>query len=380
MARRILIVSNSYHPEISPRAFRTVELARELARRGDEVTVVLPNRERYRENPLPEAGVAVLYGTGAAEKDGCGNVHRNGRIRRFLPRFLQKAILYFFNHEYFFKYDKGLYERLRSLDEKFDAVISISYPAAIHRAVYEAMRKNHALGDAVKIAEYSDPPFRSEMVPRVFPFYYCRLRQWGRVFDWTVVPVAEAVNCYTPYIDVEKIKVIPQGFDMTAIKRVGYKPHAKPTFAYAGRFYENIRDPRFFFDFLKGVQSDFSLDLYLNHLDPYFQDMIAQAQKQSKGEITILDPLPREELLEKLSGYDFLVNFENVTSGALPSKLIDYALTGRPVFSFGEDNFDPEKFGAVLKGDYSGRVPDIDIEDYDIRNVADKFYRLFDSR
>ncbi len=41
---KILIVSRAFYPEISPRAFRTTELAKEFARQGHQVKIILPER------------------------------------------------------------------------------------------------------------------------------------------------------------------------------------------------------------------------------------------------------------------------------------------------------------------------------------------------
>ncbi|MEE1419917.1 MAG: hypothetical protein U0J91_09420, partial [Alistipes ihumii] len=157
-----------------------------------------------------------------------------------------------------------------------------------------------------------------------------------------------------------------------------YTPHAKPVFAYAGRFYERIRDPKFFFDFLATLDTDFRFDLYVNYLDPCFREMIREAQGRVTGEIALHDPLPREKLIERLSQADFVVNFDNATSNATPSKLIDYAMSGRPILSFNERTFDPEGFRAALSGDYSAQVKGIDLSQYDIRRIADRFEGLID--
>lgn len=376
-SKHILIVSNAFYPELSPRAFRTTELARELARRGNRVSVVLPNREIYRNNPVAAENLTVLFGTGPEEKTGAPPQGRARQgLRSLLPRFLVRWILYFYNHELFMKYDRGLARRLLLIDEPCDAVISVSYPAAVHRAVSRALKRNPNLARAVKIAEFSDPPFRGDIARTVFPGYYRYLRRWGRQFDYIVVPVENAVAFYTPYIDSRKIRVIPQGFDFSAIRTFPYEAHDRPTFAYAGRFYEHIRDPRYFFDFLRGVGRDFRFELYLNHIDPCFAGMIERARQEVPGEIVLHAGLPREELIARLSRMDFLVNFENATSNASPSKLIDYALTGRPILSVCERNFNPQAVLEFMDKNYSAQVRGIDLQDYDIRNVADKFSAL----
>ena len=375
--RNILIVSGACYPELTPRAFRTTELARQLARQGHRVTLLLPNRAVFHENPLREEGLEVIFASGPVEgTDGSVTARRNGRIRRLMPECVQKAVLYFYCHELWAKYDPGLYARLTELRGPFDAVLSISYPAAVHLAVARAMKRNAVLRRAVTIAEFSDPPFRGDVARNVFPGYYLWLKQWGRLFDWFSVPVEKALPCYTPYMDRSRIRVIPQGFDLDAIPLPDYVPHAEPTFAYAGRFYENIRDPQFFFDFLGTVDSSFRFDLYINHLDERFAEMIRHAQASAKGRIVLHDPLPREQLIGKLAEADFLVNFDNTTSNATPSKLIDYAIARRPILSFNDRTFDAAAFRAALRGDYSGQVRDIDLARYDIRTVAAEFVEL----
>ena len=377
--KHILIVSNACYPELSPRAFRTTELVRELVRRGHRVTLLLPNRETYRRNPLTGDGLQIVYSSSRLEPEkGTPTARRNRKIRSLLPKFAQRAVLYFYCHELRAKYDPGLCERLSELSGPFDAVLSISYPAAVHLAVSRAMRRNAALRSAVTIAEFSDPPFRGDVARTVFPAYFLYLKRWARQFDYFTIPVEKALPCYTPYIDRDRVRIIPQGFDLSTVRRLPYTPHAKPVFAYAGRFYERIRDPKFFFDFLATLDTDFRFDLYVNYLDPCFREMIREAQGRVTGEIALHDPLPREKLIERLSQADFVVNFDNATSNATPSKLIDYAMSGRPILSFNERTFDPEGFHAALSGDYSAQVKGIDLSQYDIRRIADRFEELID--
>ena len=45
MPKRILIVTRFFHPDITPRAFRAYELAKEFSRQGHDVTVLTTKRE-----------------------------------------------------------------------------------------------------------------------------------------------------------------------------------------------------------------------------------------------------------------------------------------------------------------------------------------------
>lgn len=374
--KKILIVSNFFYPEITPRAMRTTELAREFARAGHSVTVVIPNKKLYHDNPLEDApDLDILYAEGpVAEEQKAAPARR--KFRHFIPVWAQKVILYFWNHEYFAKYDRGIEKTLASLGGNYDMLLSISYPVAIHRAVVKALKKNRNLTAKRKFAEFSDPPMRGEFNKSFFPAYGCFLKKLGKVFDRFIIPVENAKPAYLKYKLEAEISVIPQGFDNSSIRVQNYVPHQRPTFAYAGRFYRNTRDPRPLFEHLTSLDRDFEFVLYLIDNDPYFDAMIEEFRQRVKGEITVKPPVSRDELIYQLSGMDFVLNHSFNYSTATPSKLIDYSLAGRPVFSFSPIEFDTAVFDRFMEGDYVGAIKLPPVEDYDIKTVVDKFLAL----
>ena len=72
---------------------------------------------------------------------------------------------------------------------------------------------------------------------------------------------------------------------------------------------------------------------------------------------------------------DFLVNFDNNTNLQLPSKLIDYALTKRPVLNI-SGNLDRESIQEFFEGNYTNQMSLNDVEKYNIKNVAAQFLAL----
>ena len=374
--KNILIVSHFFYPEITPRALRITALVRELVRTGHTVTMVVPNKQIYHDHPLELKGLTLLYGDSAPTQEGA--VPRRKRLRRYIPEFLVRWLLYFYNHEFFAKYDAGLERRLCTMQGTFDLLISSSYPVAVHRAVMKAFRRNAALQARVKVAEFSDPPMRGEFNRSFFPAYGLFLRRMGRFFDRFVIPVENARPCYTAYKPQEEILVIPQGFDLSSVTRQEYHPHSRPTFAYAGRFYQHTRDPRCLFEHLTAWGRDFSFTLYLIDCEPYFERMLKEYQQRLPGRITLHRALSREELIEQLSGMDFIVNQNYTYATATPIKLIDYALAGRPVFSFSSLDFDTVALDRFLAGDYSDALRLPPLEEYDIRTVAQRFVDLSD--
>lgn len=372
--KKILIVSNFFYPEITPRAMRTTELAKEFARRGYSVTLVIPNKKIYHDNPPGIKGVKTIFAdtpVSAADK-----APARRKFRKFIPEWGMRFLLYFYNHEYFAKYDKGIEKRLMELDDDFDMLLSISYPAAIHRAVMKAFKRNGKLTAKFKAAEFSDPPLRGEYNKSFFPAYSLFLKKAGRFFDRFVIPVENAKTCYLAYKPADEISVIPQGFDNSGIKTKEYTPNTPVTFGYAGRFYRNTRDPEPLFKYLAQSGRDFRFHIYLIDCEPYFEEMLSRYQEKCKGEIIIHGALPRNELIYELSGMDFLVNHNFNYRTATPSKLIDYVLTGRPVFSFSSDNFEPSSFGRFLDRDYKEAIELPSASDYDIGTIVNKFEAL----
>ena len=74
---------------------------------------------------------------------------------------------------------------------------------------------------------------------------------------------------------------------------------------------------------------------------------------------------------------DFLLNLENVNSpNQTPSKLIDYAITNRPILSINPNNLAVDKIDAFFNKNYSKKLIIEDLNQYHISNVVNKFLNL----
>ena len=88
------------------------------------------------------------------------------------------------------------------------------------------------------------------------------------------------------------------------------------------------------------------------------------------------DYISREALLAFQSQMDFLVNIGYDPQKQLPSKLIDYYLTGRPILNLDGGKLDVENVIKFLNEDYSGKLSYSKINQYRIESVCDKFLSL----
>lgn len=97
-----------------------------------------------------------------------------------------------------------------------------------------------------------------------------------------------------------------------------------------------------------------------------------------REKLIVSDYIPRQELMKVLKKMDFLINFDNNTELNSPSKLIDYAITQRPVLNITRE-FNGEHLKEFLKGDYSNQMPLPDLNQYHITNVSQLFLDLLKS-
>jgi hypothetical protein len=273
------------------------------------------------------------------------------------------AIRYFFEIPRYFKREVN-----------YDLLISIAAPHPIHWGCCKAFKNNKNLAGKW-IADCGDPYMGDTASLLRHPFYFKYFEcNFCKTADYITIPVESALNAYYPQFR-NKIKIIPQGFDLSEISKYRNQVDNKvPTFAYAGTFYLNYRDPRALLDFLCSLNIDFRFVIYAkmsSFLSPYVDVL--------KDKLIVRDFIPREELLEVLSQMDFLINFDNDTDVQSPSKLIDYFIVDRPVLSITK-NFQTDSFMQFLNKDYSNRLIIDNLEKYDIKNVAKQFIELVEQR
>ena len=363
---KILIISGYFFPTITPRAFRTTELVKELARRNHDVTVCVPNvnfsygsfEDQYKcrvqyiyENPMD---LSLPKGK---------NLFSRGM------RYLYSLVFKYTQYP-FIKLCKYIPQLTPKLGEHYDLLISIAAPHPIHWGVSRLMKQNTKLAN-IWIADCGDPFMGDSVNNNPFYFKTYEMEFCART-NFITVPIAEAINAYYPPFR-DKIRVIPQGFDFTPFENIEkeYVKHEVPTFAYAGSLYRGYRDLTSFVNYLAIKKENFLFILYAK------RGVLVDSYKEILGErMRILPLTPREELIKELSKMDFLVNIENKSSVQLPSKLIDYGLTGRPILS-ASNNLDESLVDEFLEGKYLRKLDIGDLSIYDIKNVVDEFLNLY---
>lgn len=362
MKKRIVILSQVMYPNLRPRAQRTTELAKELARQGYEVIVYALLGDYDYTDFIKDTGVCVKnLGNTNWGLNNSDEVIKQTAIHHVLNRTVGK---------YFWLPDRVLIPMVKKAIMKeghIDCLITIAVPHVIHYAA--------SLADLSKvacwIADCGDPfmlnPFSKH--PKYFEKYE---RKWCEKCNYITVPVEEAINGYYPEYK-NKIKVIPQGFDFSSTKIAEYKKNEVPTFAYIGAVYPGNRDPKLFLEYLKNIDMNFKFKIFGSswaYFEPY--NVLLNNRLEYCGK------MPREQLIYELSKCDFLININNSSGVQIPSKLIDYYLSNRPILSITtnlrQDEID--NFHQFVSGNYENQTEAYNVENYNIVNVANKFISL----
>jgi glycosyltransferase involved in cell wall biosynthesis len=366
--KKILIVSRSFYPGLSPRAYRTTELAKELSKQGHDVTIYIPfgnnNYSRFaKEHNLRVNNIGNLNWLGIELK--------GGKIEYAIRRAIRRGLLMLFEYP-----DVELTFRILNAiknESGYDLLISIAVPFPVHWGVALAKRKGRDIAECW-IADCGDPYMGDTADSFRKLNYFGWIEKWFcRKADYLTVPFEGAIPAYYPEFH-DKIRVIPQGYDFKNLVIPEYKKRTEyPVFAYAGGFIPGKRDPSQLLRFLSRCQREFKFIVYTSQ-----ESMLIEARKKLGGKLEIKPLIPREELLINLSQMDFLVNLDNNITTQLPSKLIDYAYAGRPVLNIlANDDF--SGLTQFMEGDYTKRMNLVSPENFEIDKIAKKFISLCDA-
>ena len=362
---KILIISNSFSPENTPRAFRTTELAKELARKGHEVKVIFPNKG-YDYSGLNNDKLTIE----PISKINWQNIELKGnKVSLLFRKVLKMGLNVLFDYPVIEWYVKM--PAILKNEQGYDLLISIAVPHSIHWGVSRCMQKNKNLAKAW-IADCGDPYMGvvTRDIPRM-KYFSVLEKKFCQCADYITIPEESGRAGYYKEFQ-NKIEIIPQGFNFEEIKLKKFVQKDKVRFCYAGHFIPRTRDPRPILDFLLSVKDiDFEFTIFTNQLP-----LIKGYVDKMGDKLQVRNYIPRLELMEYMSEMDFLLNIENGTDVQVPSKLIDYSLTKRPILSLNSQKLDTNKLLSFLNRQYDGQFLIEDIEKYNIKNVANRFLSL----
>ncbi|MBK9193326.1 MAG: hypothetical protein IPM77_18570 [Crocinitomicaceae bacterium] len=276
-----------------------------------------------------------------------------------------------FNFEFAFTASRQLKKSVAD----FDLIISIGLPVNSHLAVSRAINKKQHR--AVLMADYGDPYSFSKIIrpPKWHRFMEKRML---KKFDFILIPTEKAIPSFLYFKKEEQIKIIPQGVRQKDIKLKKYESKGTiPHFIFAGNFYTGVREPSEILDFLKTSERQFQFTIYTNVNDQVNMSFLHPYLNHDEKRFIVRDLLERDTCIFELSGADFLVNISNTVDEHSPSKMIDYCLSKRPVYSYVPGKFDASRLEDFMDGNYfHDAAKNVNISSFDIERIVNEIVKL----
>ncbi len=365
--KKILLVSQGFYPENSPRSFRATELAKEFARQGHDVTVLTTPKAIDISDFANQHKFKVEFTKRVSLKEV--NLNSSNKWVYLFNRLIIRLLILLIDYPSI-KLTFAFAKVLKKEQNKYDLLISFAVPHTVHWGV--AMIWNKYKPAKNWVADCGDPYYLEKLDSFRKLFYFAWIEKWmfRKVDKIALTRHDFKVNYFTEFHN--KIIEIPQGFKFEDYQHLPktYQKNTIPTFAFAGMMAPKYRSPDALMDAFTNYHGDFVFYVYTT--TPH---LIAKYKSIFKEKLQIMPVIPRQQLLPELAKMDFLVNLEFNPLHQSPSKLIDYALADRPILNFNKENknIDTEILFEFLSGDYSRKFIVEQKEKYNIVNIAHQF-------
>lgn len=368
----ILIVSYIYEPAQNPRSFRWTALSEYWSANGHNVTVVTGTKLQTKENASHDQRVRVVRVPGIfidrfrslKEKSLPTNYQNEcsyNNIKALAKEQFKKKIHIIYNWtlkkiqwpDYSWHWILPAKNCIKKLltDKSYDLMISVSHPFSSH--VIGAMIKHENSG-LKWIMDIGDPFCFLDKTPVNNFMLYRKLnfeieRRYFRKANKISVTTQETYNEYFRIFPEagEKIFVIPP---LLSIPTLNWPVHESyideaqiKRLLFIGQLYQNIRHPRLLIDFFMRARKQLHDDVELHFVGGYdgMEGYIEEIKnKEEFKSVVFHGRQTREFAIKMMHTADWLVNISNETVYQLPSKLVEYVSTGKPILNVCRSNED----------------------------------------
>lgn len=370
---RLLLISHSYSPRITPRALRWSAIAEHLSRQGYAIDVLcawdpgMPRLEHRNGVEVHRVGSALLervrsllLGRPAFNIDGsrqetksraasrAGTHARKGRLSRVmkLTHDLTWKKVYWPDFAVLWYRAASKHAATLLSERQYDALVTIAPPFTGHLVGLSLKRGFPGIR---WIADSGDPFCFAEFSTMNSEFLYKRLNRYAerRVFetaDGLSVTTPETARIYSELFSMpqEGITVIPPVLNPEFLRipngRSQSRREGKIRLVYAGYFFPRLREPDSYLEAIdKAITFRPELEQRIE-LDFLGDAALVEKSLEKHPRIEKLCRLhgrcPRAMVLKAMDEADVLVNIGNATSFQLPSKVIEYASLGKCILNF----------------------------------------------
>jgi hypothetical protein len=374
---KLLVVTYAYRPAPNPRAFRWAAIAEHWVRKGHSVDVVCAPAPG-REGPSVLAGVRVHTTAGRLtaplrrtfglreRRDRGADANGPAPARAALSHWstvardpvLRRLYDATWKQLYWPDYACAWYPAARRMvlrllaGGRYDAMVTVSVPFTGH-LVGHAARKRHP--ELPWVVDIGDPFSFVEGAPPNNQRLYRRLNVEAerRVFTAADAIAVTTEGTRREYATLHpenaaKVTVIPPLLSLPARgaadgPRIFSGGDGRLRLVFVGTFYRAIRSPEFLLSLFRSLlETELGprLELHLVGSTHDCDDLIARHRDLLGRSLFVHGVVDREAARAAMSEADVLINVGNENSYQLPSKVVEYVSTGRPILNLiaGEDD------------------------------------------
>jgi hypothetical protein len=356
--KNILIVTHQFVPHQSPRTTRWKLIYDELVKKGFNIRVITGTRQDGSDSNIQYIGNKTASGVVSSLRKQ-SNTDQGSIYKNLALKFLKKIYRFFYKFfawpDYTMFWVFSIWKNRKKIDFNYDVIISVSLPFSSHVAAYIINKEKRKKW----IMDIGDPfSLKSNAFENNKYFYkslnYFFENKFFKMADQIVFTHKDASLEHKEFFNInnEKIEI---GNPISAFSKNVYQ--SSKTYNY------NIEPIKigYFGILTKGVRSPNEVLKYFQNLDYVFhwytnpdsKNMILQNNIDQNKHL-FFDMVPRNEALEiMVTSFHCLLSIGNLNASQLPSKVIEYISTGKPVIHFAEIANDPvikisEKFKNLI--------------------------------
>ncbi len=348
--KKILIVTHQYLPHVSPRTTRWKLLVEELISKGHEVTILTGMYPDFDKD-----NVKMLYFGNKNNINVVSNLREKSQkvrseesIKKFFYGSLKKIYRFFINYlawpDYSMFWVYQIYRNRNNISKDYDVIISVSLPFSSHIAAYLINKKIKKQW----IMDIGDPFTLKIDAPENNRFLYSGLnKRYEKRFysqaDKILFTHQDALSNHKKFFNIPSSKLIVaspiSNFDNDLFKKtLSYNYSTRPIkVSYFGIFTKGVRSPNSFLDLVK-KNTEFEFSWYVNE----DSEKIIKSCDISADKHSFYSHVSREDAQQLMvNSAHCLLSIGNKNSNQIPSKVIEYLATGKPIIHFTEIDDDP---------------------------------------
>ena len=345
-----LLITHQFIPHLSPRTTRWKLLVDELIAQGHEVTVITGTKQENQNNLFE---TIFIGNSGASDiivslRNQSNNVDPKKTLKGIFFKFLKKIYRFLIRNfawpDYAMFWLISVFKIKNKLDLKYDILITVSLPFSSHIAGYIINKKINKPW----IMDIGDPFTLKKTAPENNSFLFGSLNKYVEKKFYS-----QASKILFTHDDAREFHVKKFEIDHTKTE-VG-----QPISKFQDKLYEltknydySVKDIKFgyFGIFTQGVRTPDNFLKFINEFNNYEMYWYINSDSENILKRNNLDDskhnfnsfVSRDEALQLMTkSFHCLLSIGNLNPNQLPSKVIEYIATGKPVVHFAEIKNDP---------------------------------------